>query len=147
MPDSDLVTWVTYDQYRHAEHTAVGDMRVLPGLYSPQLNNPRDVLVYLPPDHEAGDPRFPVLYMHHGQNLFDRGTAFGGNEWQVDETLQALSAEGLGAIVVGLPNAGEARVPEYSPFPGYTDARGDAYLRFLIETVKPLLDAAFRTRP
>jgi predicted alpha/beta superfamily hydrolase len=147
MPDSDLATWVTYDQYRHAEHTAVGDLRVLPGLYSPQLNNTRDVLVYLPPNHEAGDQRFPVLYMQDGQNLFDRGTAFGGNEWQVDETLQTLSAEGRGAIVVGLPNAGEARVPEYSPFPGYAEARGNAYLAFIIETVKPLIDAAFRTRP
>src|SRR5258708_2734333 len=147
MPDSEIATWVTYDQYRNTQHTAVGEMRVLPGLYSPQLDNSRDVLVYLPPGHAAGHQRFPVLYMHDGQNLFDRGMAFGGNEWQVDETLEALSAEGLGAIVVGLPNAGEARVPEYSPFPGFGPARGDAYLAFIIETVKPLIDAAFRTLP
>jgi len=147
MPDSQLATWVTYDQYRNTKHTAVGEMRVLPRLYSPQLSNSRDVLVYLPPDHEGGDQRYPVLYMQDGQNLFDRGTAFGGNEWQVDETMETLSGEGLGAIVVGLPNAGEARIPEYSPFPGYGPARGDAYLAFIIETVKPLIDAAFRTRP
>lgn len=147
MPDTNLATWVTYDQYRQTEHTTVGELRVLPGLYSPQLNNTRDLLVYLPPDHDNGQQRFPVLYMHDGQNLFDRATAFGGNEWQVDETLQVLSREGLGAIVVGLPNAGEARVPEYSPFPGYGAARGDAYLAFIIETVKPIIDAAFRTLP
>ena len=40
--------------------------------------------------HEGGTGHFPVLYMHDGQNLFDRGTAFGGNEWQVDETLETL---------------------------------------------------------
>jgi predicted alpha/beta superfamily hydrolase len=147
MTDTNLAAWVTYDEYRNAKHSAAGDIRVLPGLYSPQLDNRRDVLVYLPPGHAAGNQRFPVLYMHDGQNLFDRGTAFGGNEWQVDETLEALSAEGLGAIVVGLPNAGEARVPEYSPFPGYGPARGDAYLAFMVETVKPLIDAAFRTQP
>ena len=71
------------------------------------------------PITRAPGRHFPVLYMHDGQNLFDQGTAFGGNEWQVDETLQALSAEGLGAIVVGLPNAGAARIPEYSPFPSF----------------------------
>ena len=147
MSDTPLAAWMTYDQYRHTEQTAVGEMRVLPGLYSPQLNNSRDVIVYLPPDHEGGRQHFPVLYMHDGQNLFDRSTAFGGNEWQADETLQILSGEGLGTIVVGLPHAGEARVPEYSPFPGYGEARGDAYLAFIVETVKPLIDAAFRTRP
>jgi predicted alpha/beta superfamily hydrolase len=146
MSSPDVASWITYDEYRNVEHTAVGDVRVLPGVYSPQLNNQRDVLVYLPPGHQAGDSRFPVLYMHDGQNLFDRGTAFGGNEWQVDETLQALSAEGLPAIVVGLPHAGDSRLPEYSPFPGFSEARGDAYLAFVIETVKPLIDGAFRTQ-
>jgi len=148
MTNSDVTTaWISYDQYRPAGHSAVGDMRVLPGLFSPQLNNSRDVLVYLPPGHADPDRRFPVLYMHDGQNLFDGGTAFGGNEWHVDETMQTLSAEGLGAIVVGLPHAGEARVPEYSPFPGFMEARGEAYLAFVVETVKPLIDNTFQTRP
>ena len=147
MPNPEIGSWISYDEYRRAGHTATGEVRVLRDLYSPQLDNRRDVLVYLPPTHAAGDRRFPVLYMQDGQNLFDRGTAFGGNEWQVDETLEALSAEGLAAIVVGLPHAGEARIPEYSPFPGFGQPRGDAYLAFLIDTVKPLVDATFRTRP
>src|SRR5262249_5016328 len=141
------VEWITYPEYRPGGHGAVGDIRVLPGLFSPQLNNSRDVLVYLPPGHTDPDQRFPVLYMQDGQNLFDPGTAFGGNEWQVDETMQRLSEEGLGAIVVGLPHAGEARLREYSPFPGFGEARGDAYLAFIVETVKPVIDAAFQTRP
>ena len=148
MPNPQIATdWITYDMYRPAGHSAVGDMRVLPGLFSPQLNNARDVLVYLPPGHAEPGRRFPVLYMQDGQNLFDSGTAFGGNEWQVDETMQALSAEGLSAIVVGLPHAGEARVPEYSPFPAFVPARGEDYLAVVVETVKPLIDAAFQTRP
>jgi predicted alpha/beta superfamily hydrolase len=138
---------MTYDAYRGGEHSVVGDVRVLPGVHSPQLGNQRDLLVYLPPGHATSDQRFPVLYMQDGQNLFDRATAFGGTEWQVDETLEALSREGYEAIVVGLPNAGEARIAEYSPFTGFRPGYGDAYLDFLAETVKPLIDGAFRTRP
>ena len=147
MSQTSLAPWMLYDAYRNGPHTAVGEMRVLPGLYSPQLDNRRDVLVYLPPRHGTDARRFPVLYMHDGQNLFDQGTAFGGNEWQVDETLELLSAEGLPAIAVGLPNSGAGRIPEYSPFPGFAEPRGERYLAFLIETVKPLIDAAFRTEP
>lgn len=146
MSDSEIASWITYDEYRPAGHTATGEVRVLPGLYSPQLDNRRDVVVYLPPGHASDERRFPVLYMHDGQNLFDSGTAFGGNEWQVDETLQALAAKGLPAIAVGLFNAGGARIPEYNPFPGFTDARGDQYLAFIIETVKPLVDSVFHTQ-
>ena len=147
MPEPEIASWIPYDEYRQAEHSVAGDLRVLPGLYSPQLNNSRDVLVYLPPGHEDAGRQFPVLYMQDGQNLFDRGTAFAGNEWQVDETLEVLSAEGLSAIVVGLPHSGEARLLEYSPFRGFAEARGDAYLAFLIDTVKPLIDAAYHTWP
>src|SRR3979409_2219789 len=109
---------MTYNAYRGGDHSVVGDVRVLPGVHSPQLGNQRDLLVYLPPGHATSDRRFPVFYMQDGQNLFDRVTAFGGTEWQVDETLEALSREGFEAIVVGLPNAGEARLAEYSPFTG-----------------------------
>jgi predicted alpha/beta superfamily hydrolase len=88
-----------------------------------------------------------VLYMQDGQNLFDRGTAFGGEEWQVDETLEALAAEGLEAIAVGLPHAGDDRLSEYSPFSYRRPGRGNDYLAFVVDTVKPLIDTAFRTQP
>jgi predicted alpha/beta superfamily hydrolase len=86
--------------------------------------------------------------MHDGQNLFDRATSFAG-EWGVDETLEAASGEGLEAIVVGIPNMGRERCDEYSPWvdPRAGGGRGDRYLRFLTETVKPLIDRDFRTRP
>jgi predicted alpha/beta superfamily hydrolase len=119
---------------------------VLPGVHSPQLDNQRDVLVYLPPGYAASQAAYPVIYMQDGQNLFDRATAFGGQEWQVDETLEALSAEGRPAIAVGLPHMGPARLAEYNPFP-QRGGRGEAYLDFLIATVKPVVDRTFRTRP
>ena len=138
-------TWLTYDEYRAGQpHTVTGQVRVLPALHSPQLGNARDVLVYLPPSYNTSDRRYPVLYMQDGQNLFDAGTGFGGQEWRVDETLEMLAGEGLEAIAVGLPHAGENRVPEYNPKPR---GHGNDYLAFVTDTVKPLIDATFRTQP
>ncbi|HSJ14635.1 MAG TPA: alpha/beta hydrolase-fold protein [Longimicrobiales bacterium] len=130
-----------------AGHTVVGSIRRLERMESPQLGNARELLVYLPPSY-ALEPerRYPVLYMHDGQNLFDEGTSFGG-EWAVDQTLEAGSVHGLEAIVVGIPNMGPDRTTEYSPFRDakHGGGRGEAYLRFLVETVKPRIDADFRT--
>jgi predicted alpha/beta superfamily hydrolase len=143
--------WQSYpSQDDGAEHTVVGTVKKLEALYSPQLDNRRDVLVYLPPSYGTdAERRYPVLYMHDGQNLFDRATSFGA-EWEVDQTLEAASEDGLEAIVVGLLNLGDARLDEYSPWPDEKHAkggRGDLYLDFIVQTVKPIIDADFRTRP
>jgi predicted alpha/beta superfamily hydrolase len=142
------MSWTQYPPAGVAEHSVVGDVRVWPDLASPQLNNTRDIYVYLPPSYAQGSQRYPVLYMHDGQNLFDAQLSFAG-EWRVDETMEGLAQAGIAAIVVGLANAGEARLDEYSPFRDarHGGGRGDAYLRFLIDTVKPLIDRSFRTRP
>src|SRR3954469_17512189 len=129
-------------------HTVVGTVMVLGGVESPQLGNQRDLLVYLPPSYGQGDRRYPVIYMHDGQNLFDRATSF-GEEWEVDQTLEEVSGEGLETIVVGIPNTGE-RLDEYSPFHDRKHGQGgngDAYLDFIVRTVKPVIDRDFRTRP
>jgi predicted alpha/beta superfamily hydrolase len=90
-----------------------------------------------------------VIYMHDGQNLFDRATSF-GEAWEVDQTLEDASQEGLEAIVVAIPNMGAERLNEYSPWrdPGHKQGgRGDAYVDFIVQTVKPVVDRDFRTRP
>lgn len=140
------MSWLEYPKTPGS--TVVGDLRVLGDFYSPQLDNRRDLLVYLPPSYQASSRHYPVLYMHDGHNLFDQARAYSG-EWQVDETLQQLSVEGLEAIVVGLPNAGEKRAYEYCPYPDVRLGGGgaDLYLRFIVETVKPLVDSSFRTLP
>ena len=141
--------WLDYAQYHPAgKHTVAGALRVLPGLSSPQLGNARDIIVYLPPSYADAGPRFPVLYMQDGQNLFDEATSYAG-EWQVDETLERLSREGIEAIVVGIANLGNRRYAEYTPFPDEQGegGEGDRYLAFLIETVKPCVERAFRTAP
>ncbi|MEP0545547.1 MAG: alpha/beta hydrolase-fold protein [Rhodothermales bacterium] len=141
-------TWQTYPPDPEGDgHTVVGDLQVLGGLYSPQLDNHRDVITYLPPSYGTGTRRYPVIYMHDGQNLFDDATSF-AEEWNVDNTMNALSQVGLEAIVVGVFNT-EGRLNEYSPF---EDAEGrggdgDRYLDFLVDTLKPRIDHDFRTRP
>ena len=108
--------------------TVVGDLRVLGDVQG------LDVYAYLPPSH-GGGRRFPVVYMHDGQNLFDEASSNSG-EWRVDETMEALAAEGLEAIVVGV-TVDETRQQQYA------GAGADAYLRFLVETVRPLVADAF----
>lgn len=141
-----MTEWSIYTEGR--EHTVEGAVRITRDIFSPQLNNSRDILIYLPPSYHDSDRHFPVLYMQDGQNLFDANTSFSG-EWRVDETMQQLAHEGIEAIVVGISNIGEERINEYNPFPTprFKYARGDAYIRFLIDTIKPMIDADFRTIP
>jgi predicted alpha/beta superfamily hydrolase len=121
--------------------------RTLEYVWSPQLRNRRHVDVYLPPSYSSGRGRFPVIYMHDGQNLSDPGTAFAGT-WELDATLDQLADRGIEPIVVGVHNAGEARLAEYSPFPDRKHGGGDAdaYLAFLVERLKPRIDRLFRTK-
>jgi predicted alpha/beta superfamily hydrolase len=132
-------------------HTVTGDVRYLRNVTSRFLQPARDVAVYLPPgydDHPAR--RYPVLYMHDGQNLFDRATGFLGQEWNVDETAERLIGEGRIAplIVVGVYNTAD-RIAEYTPAVDAQLRGGDAenYGRFLVEELKPMIDAAYRTLP
>lgn len=139
--------WTDYVGPRNERHTTVeGNIKRLSGLWSPQLENRRDILVYLPRSYERGRRRYPVLYMHDGQNLFDPATSF-SDEWHVDGTMEVLGSRGIEAIVVAIPNMGEERLDEYSPFvdPKLGGGKGDAYLDFIAETIKPLIDRDFRT--
>jgi predicted alpha/beta superfamily hydrolase len=143
-----MADWQDYVAHEHNDQRAHGLLKVLKELPSSQLKNARDITVYLPPSYPAAaDRRYPVLYMHDGQNLFDARTSFAG-EWDVDGVIDATSAEGLEAIVVGIPNMGQERCNEYSPFddPRHGPAKGDAYLSFVTDTIKPIIDADFRTK-
>jgi predicted alpha/beta superfamily hydrolase len=132
---------------RPASGNVAGNIRVLPGFESPELGNTRDVQVYLPPSYGGSGRHYPVIYMHDGQNLFDATTSFAG-EWGVDDTLERLGPEGIEAIVVAVPNMGDRRIDEYSPYPDGRrgGGRGDAYLEFLVRSLKPEIDRRFRTR-
>ncbi len=133
-------------------HTLTGDVRTHEAFHSRYLPRDRTVLVYLPPDYdtESAD-RYPVLYLHDGQNVFDRATSF-GEEWEVDESAQRLITEGEiePLIIVGIYNTGEHRLDEYTPTPEADEGRGghaDDYGRMLVEELKPFIDTTYKTLP
>lgn len=126
----------------------------------------RHVDVWLPPSY-GRDPRrrYPVLYMHDGQNLFDPALTYAGTDWDIDGAMTRLIERGevREAIVVGVWNT-PLRFAEYMPrAPVKTetvgsgidgrpigraeDIRSDDYLRFLVEELKPFIDARYRTLP
>lgn len=133
-------------------HTLTGDIRVHKNFHSKILDNDRDVLVYLPPGYDATkNTRYSILYLHDGQNLFDGATSFiPGQEWRVDETTQALIAAAKiePLIIVGVYN-NKDRINEYTPAADAKDKMGgkaDLYGRMLVEELKPLIDAQYRTK-
>lgn len=131
-------------------HTAGASVQVVAeSLPMPQLGRTRRIWVYLPAGYARDTARYPVLYLHDGQNLFDAATSYAG-EWGVDETLDSLARAGdRGAIVVGIDNAGERRMDEYNPWkaadPRQGGGEGEAYVRWVVETLKPWIDARYRT--
>lgn len=123
-------------------------VHVLPPMRIESLGRERTIRVYLPPGYEGSDRRYPVLYMHDGQNLFDDATSYVG-EWGVDESLDALAKEGLELIVVGIDHGGEKRFNELSPWPHPQFGAGEnaQYTQFVVDVIKPHIDATYRTRP
>ena len=131
--------------------TAQANVQVLAErLAMPGLNRERGLRLYLPPSYATQpERRYPVIYLHDAQNLFDEATSFIG-EWGVDETLNALArSHAFEAIVVGIDHGGDTRVAEMLAWPIAELARveGDAYIDFIARTVKPWIDARYRTRP
>lgn len=128
--------------------TAAPNVSILTdSFYLPELDRYRRIWVYLPPDYTTSDKDYPVLYMHDGQNLFDNTTSFAG-EWEVDESLNMLFAQGdEGIIVIGIDNGGIDRLAEYTPWPNpdYGGGQGDAYVESLVNDLKPYVDENYRT--
>jgi len=148
-------------QWRQAEeekrlrkmHTLRGTVERHPDFHSDILGEDRRVWVYLPPMYEREpERRFPVLYMHDGQNVFDGATAFlAGKEWEADESAERLIEEGRiePLIIVAVDNGGAERTNEYTPT---QDRRGEGgqverYARMLVDELKPWIDKRYRTRP
>jgi predicted alpha/beta superfamily hydrolase len=129
--------------------TATGDLRLHEKFPSLELKNFRTLRVWLPPDYDKQpDRRYPVLYMHDGQNVFDEATSFSG-EWRADETAAKLIAEGRiePVIIVGIDNTPD-RVSEYTPTVDPDEKAGGnarAYARFVVNEVKPFVDQTYRT--
>lgn len=120
--------------------------------WMPQLKRKRRVWIYLPEDYARSGKRYPVLYMHDGQNVFDDATSYSG-EWGVDEFLDSTTLKKC--IVVGIDNGGDKRLNEYCPYDfsltgiasNYKTNKGEGglYADFLVKTLKPFIDKRYRT--
>ena len=133
------------------------------GVMTSRYASPRRVVVWLPEGYRETGPKYSVLYMHDGQNLFDNATAGYGREWQIDEVASRLMREGKmrPTIVVGIWNTPQrlrdyvpSRAFQYLP-PQYMDrVRGlyggdplsDGYLKFLVEELRPQINKRFHVR-
>src|SRR5436305_4765267 len=143
----------------HVSAGAIVDLGVLQSKYA----DPRRVVVWLPSGYRAHGPKYAVLYMHDGQNLFDKATAGYGMEWQIDETLDRLIREKKvrPTIVVGIWNTPK-RLQEYVPSkafnglpPAYRekvralyggDPLSDGYLNFIVRELRPMIDKRFNVK-
>lgn len=120
----------------------IGKVEYHRSFYSPELDNYRDIIVWLPPRYEINITKhYPILYLHDGQNVFDPNTSFIGMDWQLDETVTELIFKGKmkEIIMVGIYNTKD-RVSEYSPI-----YNGQKYSNFIINTLKPFIDSNYRT--
>lgn len=131
---------------------------------------PRNVDIWLPKEYTA-KKKYNVIYMHDGQNLFDANTTWNKQEWKADEVASKLMTENIvkDFIIVGIHNIPEIRFLDLYPtktldyLPKNTkdsifedakkkelniveaDFKGDNYLKFLVEEVKPYIDANYST--
>ena len=140
----------------HASAGTIVDLGIVKSKYA----DPRRVVVWLPPGYSEHGTKYAVLYMHDGQNLFDKATAGYGMEWEVDEHLSQLIAEGKvrPTLVVGIWNTPK-RLQEYIPSKAFSglppeyrqkvralyggDPLSDGYLKFIVHELRPLIDSRF----
>lgn len=133
------------------------------GVVGSKYADPRRIVVWLPSGYDPRGPKYAVLYMHDGQNLFDTKTAGYGMEWQIDETLDRLIRERKvrPTIVVGIWSTPK-RLQEYVPSKAFNglppeyrqkiralyggDPLSDGYLKFLVRELKPMIDRRFNVR-
>jgi len=111
---------------------------------APQLKSSKKIWLYLPKSYASSTKRYPVIYMHDAQNLFDAKTSYAG-EWNIDETLDSINAQ---VIVIGIENGGDKRMEELTPFKHEKHGGGNAnnYLDFIVKTLKPYVDKTYRTK-
>jgi predicted alpha/beta superfamily hydrolase len=146
--DITIAGWADHFPQRKMEHTATKNVHIVDtAFFIPQLNRYRRVWIYLPESYNSSRKKYPVMYMHDGQNVFDAATS-GFGEWGVDETLDTLGPQVGEMIVVAVDNGGDKRLNEYSPYDmaEYGRGEGNAYVDFLVNTLRPYINKHYRTK-
>lgn len=142
----EIEAWQDQSAVKAKKSTASSNVHILTtSFYIPKLKRTRRVWVYLPADYATSKQRYPVLYMHDGQNVFEDTTAYTG-EWGVDEFLDTSKTKKC--IVVAIDHGGDKRLNEYSPYDmeRYGTGEGKLYVDFLVKKLKKYIDRKFRTQ-
>lgn len=128
--------------YHFGDHVHIVDS----AFFIPQLNKHRQVWIYLPKGYAKSKKKYPVIYMHDGQNLFHANPPR-ADEWAVDSVVDSLIREGSKEmIIVGINHGEKDRLKEYNPWDSqYGKGEGKEYVSFLVETLKPFIDSKYRT--
>jgi predicted alpha/beta superfamily hydrolase len=148
----DIRAW--QDQFTGSKaSTASPQVKILTNDFKiPQLNRTRRIWIYLPEGYQQSGEKYPVLYMHDGQNLFEDTSSFSG-EWGIDEYLDSVRSGKY--IVIGIDNGGMQRLSEYAPYDfrlktanseTKIEATGIEYVDFIVKTLKPYIDKTYRTK-
>jgi predicted alpha/beta superfamily hydrolase len=108
------------------------------------LHTNKKIWIYLPKNYKTSEKKYPVMYMHDAQNIFDAKTSYVG-EWNVDEKLDSLQAQ---VIIVGIEHGNDERFEELTPYKKkeYGGGNADNYLEFIVKTLKPTIDSKYRTK-
>ena len=135
-----LISFTNFAQSSASENVSTFEIK------AEKLDTIKKIWVYLPESYEKSQNKYPVIYMHDAQNLFDRETSYVG-EWKVDESLDSIGKPE--AIIIGIEHGGDKRIDELTPFPHekYGGGKADAYLDFLVNNLKPEIDSIYRTLP
>lgn len=155
--------------FKSQVQTAYGTIKRFEDFPSSHVGS-RNIDVWLPDGYNSGK-KYPVLYMHDGQMLFDSTINWNHQEWGIDETLGKLSKEKKikNCIVVGIWNTPKRHV-EYFPqkaldYLSDSEKTGllnitvgenkmrlmeggpisDKYLKFIVAELKPFIDSTFST--
>lgn len=142
-----VLNWADEFKKQLPNHTASINVKLLDSIFPiPQLGTSRRIWIYLPPSYAKSKKKYPVIYMHDGQNLFDEFTG-GYGEWRIDEILDKISANGgKEFIVVGIDHGGSERLKEYNPYDSqYGKGKGKLYVDFLVNNLKPFIDKNYHT--
>lgn len=141
--------WRAYHKHSDSPwRPLAGELLVCPEMVGPRSQDHRPLYALLPPSYPSSERRYPVVYCHDGQNLFDPAMSYAGS-WRVDHVAAVLACLGREAIFIGVPNLGERRITEYSPFFDLKmgGGRADAFVKFLVDDVKGFVDDTLRTLP
>ncbi|MES2484616.1 MAG: alpha/beta hydrolase-fold protein [Bacteroidota bacterium] len=138
-----IIALFSLSSLKAQQSTASGSVQTFT-LYAPQYDLNKKIWIYLPQEYNKKNKKYPVVYMADGQNIFDKATSFSG-EWRVDETLDSLQAK---VIIVAIEHGGDQRLNELTPYKNdeYGGGGADVYLDFIMHTLKPHIDAYYRTK-